>query len=78
MIYFLIGIIGTILWIAFEVYRAPEMDDNGKITKEGKNIKDDTLFGLNSYFKSLSDARKIFEEAGLLKKHQNNLEIQIL
>ena len=26
------------LWIAFEMYRAPMMDDNGKITKPGKKI----------------------------------------
>jgi hypothetical protein len=26
------------LWIAFEMYRAPTMDDNGKITKPGKKI----------------------------------------
>ena len=40
MIYFIIGIIGTTLWIAFEMYRAPEMDDNGIITKPGKTLKD--------------------------------------
>lgn len=28
------------LWIAFEFYRAPMMDDNGKITKPGKTLKD--------------------------------------
>jgi hypothetical protein len=26
------------LWIAFEMYRAPMMDDNGKIIKPGKKI----------------------------------------
>lgn len=40
MQYFIIGIIGTILWIAFEMWRAPMMDDNGKITKPGKKISD--------------------------------------
>jgi hypothetical protein len=40
MIYFVIGIIGTILWIAFEMYRAPMMDDNGKIIKPGKKLSD--------------------------------------
>jgi hypothetical protein len=40
MIYFIIGIIGAILWIAFEMYRAPMMDDNGKITKPGKKLSD--------------------------------------
>jgi hypothetical protein len=40
MIYFIIGIIGTTLWIAFEMYRAPEMDDNGRITKPGKKLSD--------------------------------------
>ena len=28
------------LWIAFEMYRAPTMDDNGKITKPGKKFSD--------------------------------------
>ncbi len=26
------------LWIAFEFYRAPMMDDNGKVIKPGKKI----------------------------------------
>ena len=38
MIYFIIGIVGTILWIAIEIYTAPTMDDDGKITKPGKKI----------------------------------------
>ncbi len=40
IIYFLIGIIGTTIWLAYEMYRAPEMDDNGKIVKPGKTLKD--------------------------------------
>ena len=40
MIYFIIGIIGTILWIAYEFYTAPMMDDEGKITKSGKKLSD--------------------------------------
>lgn len=40
MIYFIIGIIGTILWVAFEMYRAPMMDDNGRITKPGRKLTD--------------------------------------
>ena len=40
MIYFIIGIIGTTLWMAYEMYCAPEMDDNGRITKPGKKISD--------------------------------------
>ena len=28
------------LFIAFEMWRAPHMDDNGKITKEGKKLSD--------------------------------------
>ena len=29
------------LWTAFEIYRAPTMDEqSGKITKEGKQLKD--------------------------------------
>lgn len=40
MIYFIIGFIGTILWVAFEMYRAPMMDDNGRITKPGRKLTD--------------------------------------
>jgi hypothetical protein len=40
MIYFIIGIIGTVLWMACEMYTAPTMDDNGKITKPGKKLSD--------------------------------------
>lgn len=40
MEYILIGVIGSIIWIGFEMYRAPEMDDNGKIIRQGKNLKD--------------------------------------
>ena len=40
MIYFIIGIVGTILWMAYEIYRAPTMDNNGKVTKPGKKLKD--------------------------------------
>jgi hypothetical protein len=40
MIYFIIGLIGAALWIGFEMYRAPMMDDNGKITKPGKKLSD--------------------------------------
>jgi hypothetical protein len=40
MIYFIIGIIGTTLWVAFEMYRAPMMDDNGKIIKPGRKLSD--------------------------------------
>ena len=28
------------LYIAFEMWRAPMMDDNGRITKEGKKLSD--------------------------------------
>ena len=28
------------LFIAFEMWRAPMMDDNGRITKEGRKISD--------------------------------------
>ena len=31
--YLAIGMIGTGLWMAFEIYRAPMMDENGRITK---------------------------------------------
>ena len=35
-----IGMIGAGLWMAYEIYRAPTMDDNGKITKEGNKFSD--------------------------------------
>ena len=38
--YIAIGMIGTGLWMAFEIYRAPMMDDNGNTIKEGKKISD--------------------------------------
>ena len=38
--YIAIGLIGTGLWMAYEIYRAPTMDDNGKITKEGNKLSD--------------------------------------
>lgn len=39
--YIAIGLIGTGFWIAYEIYRAPMMDEQtGKITKEGKQLKD--------------------------------------
>jgi hypothetical protein len=28
------------LWTAFEIYRAPTMDDSGRITRPGKKLKD--------------------------------------
>ncbi len=38
--YIFIGIIGTIIWLAYEMYTAPTMDDNGKIIKPGNQLKD--------------------------------------
>ena len=49
--YIAIGMIGTGLWIAYEIYRAPMMDDNGRITKEGKKLSD--LFKKNYKNKQL-------------------------
>jgi hypothetical protein len=40
MEYILILIIASFIWTAYEMYRAPMMDDNGKVTKEGKQLKD--------------------------------------
>ena len=40
MEYIAIGMIGTGLLMAFEIYRAPMMDENGKIIKEGKKLRD--------------------------------------
>jgi hypothetical protein len=38
--YVAIGMIGIGLWMAYEIYRAPMMDENGRVTKEGKKLKD--------------------------------------
>lgn len=38
--YIAIGMIGTGLWMAYEIYRAPMVDDNGRIIKEGNKLSD--------------------------------------
>jgi hypothetical protein len=38
--YIAIGMIGTGLWIAYEIYRAPLMDDRGNILKKGNKLSD--------------------------------------
>lgn len=40
--YQIIGIVFIIfgLWISFEFYRAPMMDESGRITKPGKKLSD--------------------------------------
>ena len=38
MEYIAIGMIGTGLWMALEIYCAPMMDENGRIIKEGKKF----------------------------------------
>ena len=40
MIYFIIGIVGSILWIGYEMYTVPFMDDEGRITKPGNKLSD--------------------------------------
>jgi hypothetical protein len=41
MEYILIGIVGTTLWMAFEMWRAPHMDEKtGRIIKPIKKLKD--------------------------------------
>ena len=40
MIYLGIGMMCSGIWMAYEIYRAPMMDDNGKITKEGNKFSD--------------------------------------
>lgn len=41
MEYFVIGIIGTFIWMVFEMWRAPHMDEQtGKIIKPAKKFKD--------------------------------------
>ena len=38
--YIAFGMIGIPKWFAYEIYRAPMMDENGRIIKEGKKLKD--------------------------------------
>lgn len=40
MEYFAIGLIGTGLWMAFEIWRAPMVDQNENIIIPGKQLKD--------------------------------------
>ena len=40
MIYFIIGIVGTTFWMVYEMYTAPMMDDDGRITKPGNKLSD--------------------------------------
>mgnify|MGYP003338056903 CR=1 FL=1 len=40
MKFYLIGLLFSTLWIAYEMYRAPMMDDYGNIIKPGKKLKD--------------------------------------
>jgi hypothetical protein len=40
MEYFAIGIIGTGLWMAFEIWRAPLVDQNENIITPTKKLKD--------------------------------------
>jgi hypothetical protein len=40
MEYFAIGIIGTALWLAFEIWRAPLVDQNDRIIIPTKTLKD--------------------------------------
>ena len=40
MKWYLIGLLFSTLWIAYEMYTAPMMDDNGRIIKEGKKLSD--------------------------------------
>jgi len=38
--YVAIGMIGIGLWMAYEIYRAPMMDDSGNILQEGNKLSD--------------------------------------
>ena len=40
MIYFIICIVGTTIWMLYEIYTAPMMDDDGRITKPGNKLSD--------------------------------------
>lgn len=37
---FLLIMFVVYVWIAFEMYRAPMMDENGRILRPGKKLKD--------------------------------------
>jgi hypothetical protein len=38
--YIAMGMTGTGFWMAYEIYTAPMMDENGNIIKEGKKLSD--------------------------------------
>ena len=40
MKYYLIGMTFSFIWIAYEMYKAPQMDERGKILKPGKKVSD--------------------------------------
>ncbi len=40
MKYLLIAVVVLILWIGFEIWRAPHLDENGNVIKPAKKIKD--------------------------------------
>ncbi len=40
MKFFALFLIVSGLWMAFEIYRAPMMDENGRVIKPGKKLKD--------------------------------------
>lgn len=40
MKFYLIGVLISLIWIAYEMYTAPEMDDYGRIIKPGKKLSD--------------------------------------
>lgn len=40
MVKFIIFLIVSLIWMGFEIYRAPMMDENGRITRPGKKLSD--------------------------------------
>jgi len=40
MKYLLLASLVLILWLAFELWRAPHLDENGKVIKPTKKLKD--------------------------------------
>lgn len=40
MKYLLLASLVLILWLAFELWRAPHLDENGNVIKPAKKIKD--------------------------------------
>lgn len=40
MIYIILALVACVSWIAYEMWRAPLLDDNHKVIKPAKKLKD--------------------------------------